>query len=100
MYFLSFAKRVKGIAKDIRLFKKILKTSIQLPYPGELKNMIKTSLAFSDQNNDYDHLRRLYNRLIGNLKHTTCDQLRTLGFTVTDIEKLKVESQSTTTHFT
>ena len=100
VYFLSFAKRVKGIAKDIRLFKKILKTSIQLPYPGELKNMIKTSLAFSDQNNDYDHLRRLYNRLIGNLKHTTCDQLRTLGFTVTDIEKLKVESQSTTTHFT
>ena len=51
--------------------------------------MIKTSLAFSDQNNDYDHLRRLYNYLIGNLKHTTLDQLRTLGFTVAEIEKLK-----------
>ncbi|MGN0598211.1 MAG: AAA family ATPase, partial [Ruminiclostridium sp.] len=42
-YFSSFAKNFKGISKDTRLFKKILKLTTELPYPGELKNIIKTS---------------------------------------------------------
>ena len=42
----------------------------------------------------------LWNHLIGNLKHTTFDQLRTLGFTVAEIEKLKAEPKPTATHST
>ena len=49
-YFSSFVKNFKGISKDIRLFRKILTVAEELPYPGELKNIIKTSLAFSDVN--------------------------------------------------
>lgn len=94
-YFSAFIKNFKGISKDTRLFKKILNASDELPYPGELKNIIKTSLAFSDINSGYDYLRRLYNSLIGNLDKTDINQLYGEGFTVREIEKLKGESKST-----
>lgn len=93
-YFSSFIKNFKGIAKETRLFKKILSLAGELPYPGELKNIIKTSLAFSDTNSDYDYLKRLYNNLIGNLDNTDINQLYDKGFTVREIEKLKGESKS------
>jgi len=70
-----------------------LKTADSLPYPGELKNIIRTSLAFSDLNYEHDYLRRLYNKLIGNLEQTDISQLHTKGFTVREIEKLKGESK-------
>lgn len=94
-YFSAFVKNFKGITRDTRLFKKILKTSEKLPYPGELKNIIKSTLAFSDLNNEYDYLRRLYNNLIGNLDATDISQLYAQGFTIREIEKLKGEPKST-----
>ncbi len=94
-YFSSFIKNFKGVSKDTRLFRKILKTADTLPYPGELKNMIKTSLAFSDVNVEYDYLRRLYSHLISNLECTDITRLYEQGFTVREIEKLKGESKST-----
>ena len=93
-YFSSFIKNFKGTSKDTRLFKKILKTAPKLPYPGELKNIIKTSLAFSDVGSEYDYLKRLYNSLIGNLDQKGINQLHEEGFTVREIEKLKGESKS------
>lgn len=93
-YFISYIKNFKGITKDIRLFKKILKKANNLPYPGELKNIIKTSLAFSDINVEYDYLRRLYNNLIDNIEQTDIEQLYEKGFTVREIEKLIGESKS------
>jgi len=94
-YFSSFIKNFKGASKDTRLFKKVLKVAEKLPYPGELKNIIKTSLAFSDLDSEYDYLKRLYNNLIGNLEQKDINQLYKEGFTVREIEKLKGESKST-----
>lgn len=94
-YFSAFIKYFKGVSKDTRLFKKILKTADKLPYPGELKNIIKTSLAFSDANFEHDYLRRLYNNLVGNLDQIDINELYEQGFTVREIEKLKGESKST-----
>ncbi|MCI8993726.1 MAG: AAA family ATPase [Eubacterium sp.] len=94
-YYVSFIKNFKGVSKDTRLLKKILRLSPDLPYPGELKNIIKTSLAFSDANIEYDYLRRLYNSLVGNLEETDIEQLHVQGFTVREIERLKGESKST-----
>lgn len=94
-YFISFIKNFKGISKDTRLFKKILNMCEQLPYPGELMNVIKTSLAFSDTGSENDYLRRLYNNLIGNLDVTDISQLYSKGFTVREIEKLKGQPKST-----
>ena len=93
-YFSSFVRNFKGISKDTRLFKKILSCCENLPSPGELKNIIKTSLAFSDTQFEHDYLRRLYNNLIGNLDGTEINQLYANGFTIREIEKLKGESKS------
>ncbi len=94
-FFSSFIKNFKGVSKDTRLFKKILNTASNLPFPGELKNIIKTSLAFSDVNLEHDYLRRLYNNLVGSLEEVDINQLYAEGFTVREIEKLKGESKST-----
>lgn len=93
-YLNSFIRSFKGVSKDIRLFKKILNIPEDLPYPGELKNLIKTSLAFSDIDYEYDYLKRLYSRLIENLDDVSVNQLSEQGFTVREIEKLKGESKS------
>lgn len=93
-YFSSYIKNFDTLSKDVRLFRKILRIPETLPYPGELKNIIKTSLAFSDANNPYDYLKRLYNTLVGNLEHTSMEQLHEQGFTVREIEKLTGQSKS------
>lgn len=93
-YFSSFIKNFKGITKDTRLFKKILTVSAEIPYPGELKNIIKTSLAFSDVNSESNYLRRLFNSMIGNIDEFDISELYDMGFTVREIEKLKGESKS------
>ncbi len=93
-FFISMIKNFKGPSKDMRLFRKILNATDTLPYPGELKNVIKTSLAFSDPSIEYDYLRRLYANLVGNLEHIEISELYERGFTVREIEKLKGESKS------
>lgn len=93
-YFSTFIKNFKGTSKDTRLFRKILKTAQKLPYPGDLKNIIKTSLAFSEVGSEYDYLKRLYNSLIGNLDKKDITQLHEEGFTIREIEKLKGKSKS------
>lgn len=93
-YFSTYIKNFKNISKDTRLLKKILNAAPNLPYPGELKNIIRTSLAFSNSNYEHDHLRRLYNNLIGNIEQASLDELHKKGFTVREIEKLKGESKS------
>ena len=60
-----------------------------------MKNIIKTSLAFSDIGSEYDYLKRLYNNLIGNLEQKDLSKLYEEGFTIREIEKLKGESKST-----
>lgn len=93
-FFSSYVKNFKGITKDMRLFKKIMKMSKEMPYPGELKNIIKTSLAFSDVNSESDYLRRLFNFMIGNIDEFDIADLYGIGFTVREIEKLSGESKS------
>ncbi|EPI05665.1 ATPase, AAA family [Enterococcus faecalis 13-SD-W-01] len=93
-FFSTYAKNFKNISKDIRLFRKILNNTESLPYPGELNNVIKTSLAFSDIDNSYDYLRRLYNNLVGDLSTLSIQDLQHQGFTVREIEKLTGESKS------
>lgn len=49
LFFIVY-KKFQRLFKDTRLFRKILNVAEEIPYPGELKNIIKTSLAFSDVN--------------------------------------------------
>ena len=88
----KFAKsNVKLLRKIVRLMNPILMNPILMP--GELKNSIKTSLAFSDSNNPYDYLRRLYVSLTGTASFDL-KELQNKGFTVREIELLTGVSKS------
>ena len=85
--------KFKFASKNTRLLKKILKLMSPIPYPGELKNLLKTCIAFSNPNDEFDYLKRLYTmvdrELGGNLK-----ALQYYGFTVREIEILTGVSKS------
>ena len=86
----DYLPRFEKAARDIKLFRKIMNLITNIPYPGELKNVIKTSLAFSDPNSDFDYLKRLYSAVLlrENIKEYKILELKDKGFTVRDIEKL------------
>ena len=77
----------------MRLFKKIISLFETIPYPGDLKNLIKTSLAFSKPNDEYDYLRRLYTSVTNN-KNKELKILQNQGFTIREIEILTGISKS------
>lgn len=81
-------KRSAGPKKDIRLFNKILQNLSKLPYPGDLKQIIKTSIAFSDESSEYDYLRKIYLALNGNPGTVDIQELSDKGYTTREIEIL------------
>lgn len=89
----ELAKGLDFIKSDARCFRKVLETSRSLPYPGELKNLIRTSIAFSDPANQYDYLVRVFEALNG--EPPTVDTLQSRGFTVREMEVLTGVSRST-----
>lgn len=89
----SYLDKYKSASRNIRLFKKILNCSNSIPYPGDLKNLIKTSLAFSSSTDEYDYLKRLYYSING-CQPKDVIKLKNQGFTVRDIEILSGVSKS------
>lgn len=89
----SYMTQMKIESKDMRLFRKILKLANPLPTPGILKNMIRTSLAFSNPEIGLDYLRRLYTAITGYQPRNPMD-LKKQGFTVREIGILLNESKS------
>lgn len=77
----------KGLAHQTRLFKKIITSLPTIPYPGDLKNLIRTSMAFSDLDSDTNYLARLYQAT-----HPQDDlalaNLKQAGFSLREIEIL------------
>jgi len=86
--------KFKSAGRNMRLFRKILSTMNQIPYPGELKNLIKTSLAFSSPNNEYDYLKRLYTAINKGKSENHMKDMQNKGFTVREIEILTGISKS------
>lgn len=88
-----YLDKLKLANRDIRLFRKILGLAVELPLPGELKNIIKTSVAFSDVDDGTDYFRRLYYAVCGE-KPENIKKLQEQGFTVREIEVLTKKSKS------
>ena len=91
----EYIDKFPSAAKDIKLFRKIIGNLDPIPYPGDLKNLIRTSLAFSDVNKPYDYLKRLYEsankvKIDENLK-----LLQKQTFTIREIENLTGIPKST-----
>ncbi|MFR1723600.1 ATP-binding protein [Emergencia timonensis] len=81
-------KRASNSRKDIRLFNKILSNLEELPFPGDLKQIIKTAVVFSDENNEYDYLRKIYLALNPNEDELNIQALSDKGYTMREIEIL------------
>ena len=88
-----YLDKLKLVNRDIRLFRKIMRQMPQLPYPGELKNLIKTAVAFSNPNDGMDYFRRLY-YAVCNEKPTDLKKLQEQKFTVREMEILTGKSKS------
>lgn len=80
-------KKASSSKADSRLFRKILSTVEKIPYPGDMLQTIKIALAFSDDSNQYDYLRRLYIELNKN-NDISIQKLTSQGFTTREIEIL------------
>lgn len=89
----SFLEHFPKALRNIRLFRKIVLSFDPIPYPGTMKNLIKSSLAFSDPNDPSDYLKKLYLR--GNeVSEFDLIKLKDLGFTLREIETLTNISRS------
>ena len=86
-------KQFKNVARDLKLFKKIIYSANPIPNPGDLRNLIRMSLAFSDSSDPHDYQRRLL-KGIQNGKDLSISKLSKLGFTVREIEILTGVSKS------
>lgn len=86
--FNQFAPKFDNIEKDTKLLRKLLSLQPKLPAPGELKNVIKTSLAFSSPQSHTDYLRRLYSKLYGGEDVRDMQELKHKGFTVREIAEI------------
>lgn len=83
----DYLSRFKLASKDIRLFRKIMSLVSPIPFPGELKNIIRTSIAFSNPDDGKDYLRRLYTTICGTIPNNL-NALKAQGFTIREIEIL------------
>lgn len=90
----SLLKKFKDAGRDMKLFKKIIRNMDDIPNPGELKNLIRVSLAFSDPTNEFDYLRRLLRYVVEKPGNIELKELQNMGFTVREIEILTGISKS------
>lgn len=86
--------KFKFAGRNMRLFKKTINLMEVIPYPGELQNLIKTSIAFSNPNNEFDYIKRLLSSVDKNKSFTSLKDMQDNGFTVREIEILTGVSKS------
>ena len=89
----DFLRKFKDTGKNIRLFRKIIELAKPIPYPGDLKNIIRSAIAFSNPNDPFDYLKRLYKELTLS-SDLNIEKLQEEGFTVREIEILTGVSKS------
>ena len=85
---LRFLKKAENSRQDTRLFHKILNNATEIPYPGDLVQLIKTSVAFADTANEFDYLRKFYLALNNNPTNINIQELQEKGYTTREIEIL------------
>lgn len=90
----QYLSRYSMAKKDERIFHKILKLTDPLPNPGELKNMIRTAVAFSDPKDECDYLRRLFFVFTGH-SPDRIEELEKEQFTIREIAILANKPRST-----
>ena len=88
-----YLDKMKLANRDIRLFRKIMSLADPIPYPGDLKNLIKTSVGFSNPNDGMDYFKRIYFSVCGE-RPENLKKLQSQKFTVREMEILTQKSKS------
>lgn len=81
-------KKYSNIKPEFKILNKIYNLAENLPYPGDLKNIIRSSVAFSDLENEYGYLSKIYEALTENKLTDNLKKIQDEGFSVREIEKL------------
>lgn len=89
----SFLSKFRFAGRNINLYRKIVNQMNPILYPGDLKNAIKSALAFSKPGEQYDYLRRLYFAICADAS-TELKTLQSQGFTLREIEIITGISKS------
>lgn len=91
----DYSNRIEGIELNTRILTKMFLGCEKLPYPGDLKNIIRSSIAFSNPDNPNDYLKKLLMELCPNIDLTDYDNLHNVfGFSSRDISLITGESKS------
>jgi AAA+ superfamily predicted ATPase len=90
----TLLSKFKFASRNMRLFQKIIRNMNPIPYPGDLKNMIKTSLAFSNSKNEFDYLKKLFVSALGKDISLDLKRLHKMNFTLRELEIITGTSKS------
>ena len=88
-----YLKKFKRQGRNTAFFRKILAVAETLPMPGDMKNLIKRAIIFSDPEVKLDYLRVIYRDLAGGLVPELA-VLRAQGFSLREMEVLTGRSKS------
>ena len=89
----SLLTKFKSPGRNVNLFRKIVNRMNPQLSPGELKNAIKTAVAFGNSEKGLDYLRRLYYSICSDATQNLAE-LQSQGFTLREIEILTGVSKS------
>ncbi len=89
----SFLNKFACPGRNVRLFRKIINLMDPIPYPGDLKNLIRTAIVFSNPSSEFDYLKRLYIAIM-KVDKMNSKLLQSQGFTIREIETLTGVSKS------
>lgn len=80
--------------KNSRMVRKIINLYEDIPYPAELINLIKTSIAFSGLDSEYGYLRNMFFKVYTGEEKDNPKILQELGFSLREIEIITKISKS------
>lgn len=90
----SELNKYKELKQDQKLANKIFNMYENIPYPGDLHNIIRSTIAFSDFSKPYGYMPNLYQKIVGKEISNDLKKLKEEGFSVREIEKLTGISKS------
>lgn len=90
----EMTKQDEHIHKDSRLFRKLISLANPPLYPGDLKNVLRSCIAFSDENEPSKYLQLLLKKIRPDLAGDM-NGLSSAGFTMREIALLTGSSKST-----
>lgn len=88
-----YLNRIKLANRDVRLFRKIMGLLDPIPRPGDLQNLIRTAVAFSNPEDGTDYFRRLYSAITNGAPPNE-STMKSQGFTIREIALLTNKSKS------